>query len=87
MNSQQLLDSLPILGVFVVVAVVCLAAYEVGFRIGSWWQERTPDEKEGPTGMLVGFKNEDAGPFPDDKSVPILVERPAGFFRLMIPRR
>ncbi len=54
MNSQQLLDSLPILGVFVVFAVLCLAAYEVGFRIGSWWQERTPDEKEGPTGMLVG---------------------------------
>jgi hypothetical protein len=54
MNSQQLLDSLPILGVFVVFAVLCLAAYEVGFRIGRWWQERTPDEKEGPTGMLVG---------------------------------
>jgi hypothetical protein len=54
MNSQQLLDPLPILGVFVAIAVLCLAAYEVGFRVGHWWQERTPDEKEGPTSMIVG---------------------------------
>lgn len=31
-----------------------MAAYEIGFRLGRWWQQRTPDEKEGPTGMLVG---------------------------------
>ena len=28
--------------------------YEAGFRLGRWWQDRTPGEQEGPTGMLVG---------------------------------
>ena len=54
MIPQQLLDPLPVLGVLVVFAVISLAAYEVGFRIGHWRQERTPDEKEGPAGMIVG---------------------------------
>jgi hypothetical protein len=54
MTSQQLLDPIPVTGVFVVLAVISLVAYEVGFRVGRWWQARTPDEKEGPTGMLVG---------------------------------
>ncbi len=52
--SQQLLDPLPILGVFVLFAALSLLVYELGFRVGRWWQERTPDEKEGPTSMLVG---------------------------------
>jgi hypothetical protein len=52
--SQQLLDQHPLLAVFVVFALVSLLAYELGFRVGHWWQTRTPDEKEGPTGMLVG---------------------------------
>ena len=54
MGSQQLLDPLPVVGVFVVFAVIALATYEVGYRLGLWWQQRTPDEKEGPTAMLVG---------------------------------
>lgn len=54
MNAPQLLDALPILGVFVLFALVALGVYEIGFRVGRWWQERTPDEKEGPTTMLVG---------------------------------
>ena len=54
MDSQQLLDPIPILGVFLLFAVVALVAYEIGYRAGRWWQEKTPDEKEGPTGMLVG---------------------------------
>ena len=54
MTSQQLLDQLPVLGVFLLFAIIGLTAYEVGFRVGRWWQRRTPDEKEGPTGMLVG---------------------------------
>ena len=45
---------LPVVGVFVLFAVVALATYEVGYRVGLWWQARTPDEKEGPTAMLVG---------------------------------
>ncbi len=54
MYSQQLLDSLPIVVVFVLFAILALAAFEGGFRLGLWRQNRTPDEKEGPTGMLVG---------------------------------
>ena len=52
--GQQLLDSLPSVAVFALLVVILLAAFEAGFRIGRWWQERTPDEKEGPTTMLVG---------------------------------
>ena len=51
---QQLLDPLPVAGVFIAFALVSLAAYEIGFRVGRWWQEGTPDEKEGPSGILVG---------------------------------
>ncbi len=54
MNPQQLLDPLPIVVVFVLFAIVALAVFEGGYRLGLWWQRRTPDEKEGPTGMLVG---------------------------------
>ena len=54
MPSTQLLDALPILLVFAVFALGTMVCYEVGFRLGRWWQERTPGEQEGPTGMLVG---------------------------------
>ena len=54
MPTSQLLDSLPILMVFVAFAIFTLICYEIGFRIGRWYQERTPGEQEGPTGMLVG---------------------------------
>lgn len=54
MTFQQLVDSLPILGVFVAFAVVAVISSETGYRIGHWWQERTPEEKEGPTPMIVG---------------------------------
>jgi hypothetical protein len=54
MLSHQLIDDLPVVLVFVLFAVVSLALYEVGFRVGRWWQARTPGEQEGPTGVLVG---------------------------------
>jgi hypothetical protein len=54
MPSTQILDSLPIVGVFVVFVIVTLLCYEGGFRVGRWYQERTPGEQEGPTGMIVG---------------------------------
>ncbi len=54
MPSSQLLDSLPIPLVFVAFALFTMLCYEIGFRIGRWYQERTPGEQEGPTGMLVG---------------------------------
>jgi hypothetical protein len=54
MPTVQLLDSLPIVGVFVAFAIFTLLCYEGGFRLGRWYQDRTPGEQEGPTGMLVG---------------------------------
>lgn len=53
MNHQSL-DTAPILVIFLAFALVMLVAYEVGFRVGRWWQDRTPGEQEGPTGVLVG---------------------------------
>jgi hypothetical protein len=54
MPTTQLLDSLSIPAVFVAFVVLTMLCYEGGFRIGRWYQERTPGEQEGPTGMLVG---------------------------------
>jgi hypothetical protein len=51
---QQFVDSLPVVGFFLAYTVVALAASELGYRVGSWWQARTADEKEGPTAMIVG---------------------------------
>ncbi len=50
----QPLDAIPVLGIFVVFAVLTFLCYEIGFRLGRWYQVRTPGEQEGPTGMLVG---------------------------------
>ena len=54
MMSTQFLDSVSVGMVFVLFAIVSLAVYEVGFRLGRWWQDRLPGEQEGPTDMLVG---------------------------------
>jgi hypothetical protein len=51
---QDLIDDLPLLGVLALFALVALLLYELLFRFGRWYQGRTPEEKEGPTGMLVG---------------------------------
>ena len=50
----QLIDSISIPVIFIFLIVTGLLIYEGGFRIGRWYQKRTPDEKEGATGMLVG---------------------------------
>ncbi len=47
-------NSVPIWLIGVVFILFCLTAYELGFRLGRWWQRRTPGEQEGPTGVLVG---------------------------------
>lgn len=51
---RQLFDPLPIVLAFAVIAIILLVTYEVGFRIGRWYQRRTPGIQEGPTDMLVG---------------------------------
>jgi hypothetical protein len=54
MRFQQSIDSIPIVGVFVAFAIVALITFESGYRHGHWWQDRTPEEREGPTAMIVG---------------------------------
>ena len=54
MATTQILDSMPVVAIFVLFVIVSLLCYEGGFRVGRWWQERTPGEQEGPTGMIVG---------------------------------
>lgn len=51
---DQLMDPVPIWAGFLLFAAGSLLCYEAGFRIGRWWQRRTPGEQEGPTDMLVG---------------------------------
>ena len=48
------LDSFSIPVIVVAFTIISLAFYEVGFRLGRWWQDRMPGEQEGPTGVLVG---------------------------------
>jgi hypothetical protein len=50
----MILDPLPFWSLFPLFFLLALGGYEVGYRAGRWWQRRTPDEKEGATGMLVG---------------------------------
>jgi hypothetical protein len=52
--NQALLDRAPIGVVFILFTVLTFVCYEVGFRLGVWWQAREPGEQEGPTDMLVG---------------------------------
>ena len=54
MAFQQLVDSIPIVGIFVGFAILALVTLECGYKVGCWWQARTPEEKEGPTPMIVG---------------------------------
>ena len=42
----QLIDSISIPVIFIFLIVTGLLIYEGGFRIGRWYQKRTPDEKE-----------------------------------------
>ena len=51
---RQLFDPVPIVMAFALISVILLVAYEVGFRVGRWYQRRTPGIQEGPTDMLVG---------------------------------
>jgi hypothetical protein len=52
--NQDVLDPVPIGVVFLLFTVLTFVCFEVGFRLGVWWQAREPGEQEGPTDMLVG---------------------------------
>jgi hypothetical protein len=49
------LDELPLFVIVALFAVVAFLLYELGYRLGRWWQARTPDkEEQGPAGVIVG---------------------------------
>jgi hypothetical protein len=52
--SQQPLDDVPVFLFIVIFALANLAAYEIGFRVGRWWQNRDEGEADGPAGAIVG---------------------------------
>ena len=52
--NQDVLDPIPVGVVFILFTVITFACFELGFRLGVWWQAREPGEQEGPTDMLVG---------------------------------
>jgi hypothetical protein len=52
--TSQLLDGLPGIVLFALIFLLMMGAYELGYRIGVWREKRMPEEKEGPTGNLVG---------------------------------
>lgn len=51
---MTILESLSIPAIVALFAVISLIGYELGFRLGRWWQDREPGEQEGPTGVIVG---------------------------------
>ncbi len=54
MNTNPF-DALPIWVIYLLTFGIMLAAAEIGFRTGRWWQRRTPEVKEeGPSGALAG---------------------------------
>jgi hypothetical protein len=54
MRIQQFIDSLTVTGLFLAFLLCLLLAYEWGYRVGRWWQNRTHEQREGPTPMIVG---------------------------------
>jgi len=52
--GTQLLDPIPIWLAPILFAAAALLCYEGGFRVGRWYQRRTPGEQEGPTDLIVG---------------------------------
>ena len=52
---MEILDSLPLWGVFLVTLIAVLLAAEIGFRIGIWLKHRDPEtDKINLTGAVVG---------------------------------
>jgi hypothetical protein len=54
MVSRNILDVLPLWGVYLVTALLSLLAIELGYQLGRIWQRRSHVDKEGPVGALSG---------------------------------
>jgi hypothetical protein len=53
-SQPQFLDALPVPLLFIALVLFALLVYECGFRLGAWHGRVRPDEKDGPTELLVG---------------------------------
>jgi hypothetical protein len=51
--TVQLLDSLPLVAVFISFAIITMLIYEGGFRLGRWLQDPEPGVQHAPTGLLI----------------------------------
>lgn len=54
MVTENLLDLLPLWGVYLATVLLSLLAIELGFRLGRLWRRRTHEDKEGPVGAMTG---------------------------------
>jgi hypothetical protein len=54
MESNGLLDALPLWGLFIAILVVVLLSVECGYRLGRYRRNRHEQEKETPVGTMVG---------------------------------
>jgi hypothetical protein len=54
MESNTLLDALPLWGLFIAILVVVLISVECGYRLGRYRRNRHEQEKETPVGTMVG---------------------------------
>lgn len=54
MSQPQLLDALPVPILFALLVALAFAIHEAGFRVGGLDARRRPDERDGPTELLVG---------------------------------
>lgn len=52
--AGQLLDSIPVPLLFILFVALGFVVHEGGFRLGTRRERLAPDEKDGPTGLLVG---------------------------------
>lgn len=53
-STTQIFDAIPVPLAFATFLVAGILVHEGGFQFGRYVQESTPEEKEGPTGLLVG---------------------------------
>jgi hypothetical protein len=54
MQNNELLDPLPLWGLFIVILFIALLSVESGYRIGRHRRNRHKEEKEAPVGTMVG---------------------------------
>lgn len=52
--TRELLDTLPLSGVYLITILLALLAAEIGYQLGRSWLNRHPDEPVGNLGEIVG---------------------------------